>query len=76
VRRVAPVKTVGWTGQWNDGTLGWRTSTFLNGGTETMDTAQTDAIKAGGDGRFFRCRITVTPLKDSRGRYITRKGRR
>ena len=72
-KTIIPVVTIGWSGLWNDGSFGWRTSTFLeHGRPESLEVLQREC---GGGTKFYRCRITVTPLKDKRGRYIVKRAK-
>jgi hypothetical protein len=67
-----PKKTIGtgYSGLWNDGTLGWRTSSYPHCRCQDGSPSMYPPMYA--RTRFFRCRITVTPLRDKKGRPIVR----
>jgi hypothetical protein len=77
VKKIAPATMIGWSGFWNDETLGWRTSTFVASGPRALrrDSMDSEQRESPAGTKFIRCRITVTPIKDKRGRYIARYGK-
>lgn len=86
MRKRAAVKTVtglGWVGLYYDGSLGWLLSDFVCAGSPArLTNDQRKALAgspeyAGGQPSDFYCvEITMRPLKDKRGRYIVKRGKR
>lgn len=73
--------TTAWTGLWHDGELGWRFSPYLHplGSSRARDVTNPLHITAfvpSVTDRFFKVQVTIKLLKDKRGRYITRRGKR
>jgi hypothetical protein len=66
------VSNKAWVGEWNDGMIGWLLPFSADGTDDTPDFQQRKEIGSIPE-TLFRCRITVERLRDSRGRYITRK---
>jgi hypothetical protein len=64
------VSSLGWSGRWLDGRIGWRTSRFVAEYPSQLDTDQREY-----GGPYERVRITVEVVKDRRGRKIVRRGR-
>lgn len=62
------VVTLGWSGRWRNGDIGWFISEHASGYHESPS-RNPNAIGE----KCYRVRITVQALKDRRGRYIARK---
>lgn len=63
------VRGRGYSGVWNDGTLGWYAPKHVSPGKHTTDPINNDNTKGH---RFFLCEVVLVPIKDSLGRPITR----
>lgn len=70
--------TTAWTGLWTDGQLGWRFSPYLYPGGHAPARSVIDGdhfpFQSNADDRFFKVRVTVEVLRDTRGRPISRRG--
>lgn len=73
--------TTAWTGLWCDGEPGWRFSPYLfpNGYSTARDVTHPTHLGhfvPSVDDRFYKVEVTIKLLKDTRGRYIVRRGKR
>lgn len=67
-----PVIGYGWTSQWIGGKLGWWMPCHLHGGSRRYSNYPTQATTLDEGDRLYLCKITVEPVTDKRGRFITR----
>ncbi len=80
-RKPIPVasKSYAFIGKWSDnGALGWHVPQFLGGRADRRDVAkpnQSSVLAGFADADFYLCLVTITPIRDSRGRFITRKAK-
>ena len=82
------VTGIGWSGLYNDGTLGWLLSDFIAPGRGNAAVLTSDQRKAlarhpdyrtvsvdGQRNDFYRVKITIQPMRDKRGRLIVKRGK-
>ena len=81
--RPKGVTGVGWSGTYyGERQLGWLVSEFVDTYPHNLNHAQRMALGLDANTRgvaasnMYRVRITITPLKDKRGRYIVKRTRR
>ena len=66
----------GYVGTWNDGSIGWMVTDFISGAYDKR--CPDDAFRDDGchehmlGQRLFLCEIRLVPIKDKRGRPITK----
>ena len=70
IKTPKSTKGKGWVGQWCDGTIGWFSPEFVHNKSQA-DVATRADLYADGE-RFFLCEIFIQPLKNSKGRPITK----
>ena len=68
----------GYTGLWNEGSIGWFGFDHLQKGTKSRKYAarpnkQWNLNASENEDRAYLCRVTIEVLKDKRGRFITIK---
>ncbi len=67
-------KGYGYVGVWSDGYIGWECAPHVTGKDDkksphSSDVKRNDVLKGK---RLFLCKIDITPLKDKKGRPITK----
>jgi hypothetical protein len=69
-----PTKCYGYTGVWQDGSVGWMGVSHLGGSKKYPEMPNMSDGRYGilQDERLFLCEITVKPLLDKKGRPITK----
>ena len=76
-KKPKPTTGFAFSGTWNNGGVGWNMPPYLNGNNSRKypsryKTGEMEACFLPHE-RMYLCRVTITPVKDKLGRYITRK---
>ena len=81
--KLKSVTGKGWSGLYNDGTLGWCVSYFVDPYPQSLNEHQREVLgilvkhpQGWCNGDMYRVQITVTPIKNKRGKYIIKRARR
>lgn len=72
--QITGVSGLAWSGVYNDGTLGWRIPSYVSKYPSSLCGEQIDELEEDID--FYRVRITVELVPDSRGNPIVKKHKR
>lgn len=75
VQIPTPVKGYGYAGKWSDGRIGWFMPRHVSGAYDRKspdDGVDKDSHQYMKGERIFLCEIIVKPLKDKKGRPITK----
>lgn len=77
-RDAKPRVGYGYVGVWSDGTLGWCMPKHVSSHDKDVKSARryvhkVDATEWNTGSQSYLCRITIAPVRDSRGRFIVRR---